>query len=166
MQRYYRMTAKMTNLVSGTLIEDSTSNRIWYVWEFWGSDRQFRQFRQQCFLPNTVQWVGFYNCLSIDFTRMRRTNCQYLRDMTKRHLNLSPLKLKNTYCRNCRICRRTGCHFIRHTSILSRDTYCDTSGIRQNGIHYDILSVIQQSCRVTDNSCEVNKIQFTETCWL
>ena len=53
-----------------------------------------------------------------------------------------------------------------NTTILPCDSYCDTSGIRQNGIHYDILAVIQQWCRVTDNSCEVNKIQFTERCWL
>ena len=28
--------------------------------------------------------------------------------------------------------------------ILSCDSYCDTSGIRQNGIHYHILAVIQK----------------------
>ena len=28
------------------------------------------------------------------------------------------------------------------------------------------INETRQSCRVTDNSCEVNKIQFIETCWL
>ena len=45
-------------------------------------------------------------------------------------------------------------------SIVSCDSYCDTCGICQNGIHYDQLAVIRQSCHVTENSYEVNK------CWL
>ena len=45
------------------------------------------------------------------------------------------------------------------TTLLSCDSYYDISGIRQNGIHYHILAVIQKLCRVTDNSCEVNTIR-------
>ena len=33
-------------------------------------------------------------------------------------------------------------HFKCHTTIVSCDSYCDISGIRQNGIHYHILAVI------------------------
>ena len=60
---------------------------------------------------------------------------------------------------NVPILKCPGRQVICHMTVVLCDSYCDTSGIRQNGIHYHILAVIQKLCRVTDNSCEVNTIR-------